>query len=128
MTTVWHAPDPFAPWHIHQRGTCKICGFNPDAAPTLKGKLNMSEPNQKRDDALLTALALLEQHDAARENPLLAQTLLGGLDAESCVRLIASLASLAHHLAGEVAELTGAPVEDILAQLRHIHTEHLGAA
>ncbi len=87
-----------------------------------------TEPNQKRDDALLTALALLEQHDAARDNPLLAQTLLGGLDAEACIRLIASLASLAHHLAGEVAELTGAPVEDILAQLRHIHTEHLGGA
>ncbi|RAU99475.1 hypothetical protein [Mycolicibacter senuensis] len=74
-----------------------------------------------RDDALLTALALIERHGHL---PSVA-ALLEGRDMVELTRILASTVSVTRHCVTELAELLDTTGEAVMLQLRSIFTQHL---
>lgn len=74
-----------------------------------------------RDDAVLTALALIEQHGHLPS----VMALLDGRDMEGLTRVLASTVSITRHCVTELAELLDTTGEVVMIQLRSIFTEHL---
>lgn len=74
-----------------------------------------------RDDAMLTALALIERHGHLPS----VSALLEGHDMEGLTRVLASTVSITRHCVTELAEVLDTTGEVIMLQLRSIFTEHL---
>lgn len=81
----------------------------------------MTSDTNRRDDALLTAVALIEQHN----NLQAVSSLLYSSDAESLTRVLASVVSITRYCVAEIARLLDVGEGVVLAELRQVHTEHL---